>query len=409
MLFVALGTSLLANGTFFSTLAFSATPAADIESKWSEGEHLELGEIGAQKACEELGLSEEQCPTNRIYRKDGKMKFTYGELIAAADYYLQPDALYKDTDHGIKQVIRCAKRLRHDHPTHRPEEPKYMDCTLYGVLFVSGFLEIVSQNHDHFGWHNMKAYVRLHSKALQLARRAYDERQRSIAASASYLREALITNAFADHYLTDGFAAGHVRLPRTQIKAWAKKALSGPFKETRADILAILLHENDGHLFGSRSEYGLNVENSRGDRWKTRGDQYLREDDNEVDPVFAIPAAAIKRSMLEVLTAWKYGRLPDAEYAAAEFVPFHADVSLKEKFSEDHQQIPFVNIVDWLHGQLPFFQRIFSPRSDLEMMLNDLDKIYEAFRQDVTTDLQKNPELQKRLPEPYISAFQNVD
>jgi hypothetical protein len=386
-----------------------ATHASDIDSKWSEGEHLELGEVGAQKACEELGLSKDQCPTNKIYRKDGKMKFTYGELIAAADYYLQPDALYQDTDQGIKQVIRCAKRLRHDHPTHRPDEPKYVDCTLYGVFFVSGFLEIVSQNYEHFGWHNMKAYVRLHSKALQLAKRAYDERKRSTSASAKYLRQALITNAFADHYLTDGFAAGHVRLPRTQIKAWAKNELSGPFKETRADILAIILHENDGQLFGSQAEFGLKVQNSRGDRWRTRGDQYLRIDENENDPVFAIPAEAIKKSMLEILTAWKFGRLPEGEFSAAELVPFHVDLSLKEKFSEDHQRIPFSNIVDWLHEQLPFFQKIFAPRSDLELMFKDLDKIFKTFRKEVTADLRKDPELKKRLPEPYRNAYQNVD
>lgn len=401
MLFLALGFSAFVSGP--------AAHASNIDSKWSEGEHLELGEVGAQKACDELGLSKDQCPTNKIFRKDGKMKFTYGELISAADYYLQPDALYQDTDHGIKQVIRCAKRLRHDHPTHRPDEPKYVDCTLYGVFFISGFLEIVSQNYEHFGWHNMKAYVRLHTRALQLAKRSYDERKRSASASAKYLRLALITNAFADHYLTDGFAAGHVRLPRTQIKSWAKNELSGPFKETRADILAILLHENDGQLFGSPSQVGLRVQNSRGDRWRTRGDQYLRVDENENDPVFAIPAEAIKKSMLEVLTAWKFGRLPESEFSAAELVPFHVDLSLKDKFSEDHQRIPFSNIVDWLHEQLPFFQKIFAPRSDLELMFKDLDKIFKTFRKEVAADLRKYPELKKRLPEPYRNAYQNVD
>lgn len=382
---------------------------SDIDSKWSEGEHLELGEIGAQKACQEIGLPPSDCPTNKIYRQDRKLKFTYGELIASADYYADPDALYKDTDQGIKQVITCAKRLRHSHPTHQPHEPKYIDCTLYGVFFVSGFLEIVSQNYDHFGWQNMKAYVRLHAKALQLAKQSYEMRHQSASASAKYLRQALITNAFADHYLSDGFAAGHVRLPRTQIKRWAKAELSGPFKETRADILAILLHENDGQMFGSQKEFGLKVQNSRGDRWRTRGDQYLRVDENENDPVFAIPLEAIKKSTLEILTAWKYGRLPEGQFSAAALVPFHVDLSLKEKFSEDHQRIPFSSIVDWLHDQLPFFQQIFAPRSDLELLFRDIDKIFGDFRKDVAADLRKYPELKKRLPESYLRAFENVD
>lgn len=381
----------------------------EIDSKWSEGEHLELGELGAQKACDELGLRGRDCPTSQIYRKDRKLKFTYGELIAAADYYTDPDALYEDTDQGIKQVIACAKRLRHNHPTHKPHEPKYIDCTLYGVFFVSGFLEIVSQNYDHFGWQNMKAYVRLHTRALRLAKQAYDVRAQSASASAKYLRMALTTNAFADHYLTDGFAAGHVRLPRTQIKRWAKDTLSGPFKETRADILAILLHENDGQIFGNPAEFGLKVENSRGDRWRTRGDQYLRIDDKADDPVFAIPLEAIKKSTLEVLIAWKFGRVPDGEFSAAELAPFHVDLSLKEKFSEDHQRIPFSRIVDWLHNQLPFFQQIFAQRSDLEHMFRDIDKIFKDFRKDVTSDIRSNPDLKKRLPEAYRRAYENVD
>jgi hypothetical protein len=149
-------------------------------------------------------------------------------------------------------------------------------------------------------------------------------------------------------------------LPRTQIKQWAKNRLVGPFKETRADILAIILHENDGQLLGRRTEFGLIVQNSRGDRWKTRGDQYLRVDEKAEDPVFAIPAEAIKKSMLEVLTAWKFGRLPEGEFSAAALVPFHVDLSLKEKFSENHQRMPLSSILEWLHEQLPFFQKISS-------------------------------------------------
>jgi hypothetical protein len=70
----------------------------------------------------------------------------------------------------------------------------------------------------------------------------------------------------------------------------------------------------------------------------------LRVDDKDDDPVFAIPIEAIKKSTLEVLTAWKFGRLPDGEFSAAELAPFHVDLSLKEKSSESHQRIPFSNI-----------------------------------------------------------------
>jgi hypothetical protein len=66
-------------------LAVPTLTLAEVDSNWSEGEHLELGEIGAQKACDEIGLHGRECPTKQIFRQDRKMKFSYGELIAAAD------------------------------------------------------------------------------------------------------------------------------------------------------------------------------------------------------------------------------------------------------------------------------------------------------------------------------------
>lgn len=398
-----LGTFVLVAGVTFSSTLLNA----EVDSQWSEGEHLELGEIGSQQACQELKLRGSLCPTKTVFRQDRVMKFSYGELLAAADYYLDPAALYEDKDEGVKQIIRCARRLRHDHPTHKPEDPKYFDCTIFGVLFVDGFLEIVSQNHDHFGWNNMKAYVRLHTKALELAQKAHYEQNKQ--ASTIYLNQALITNAFADHFLSDGFAAGHVRLPRTQIKKWAKEKLSGPFKETRADILAILLHENDGYHFTSQKDFGLKVKNSRGDRWRTRGDQYLRVDENSKDPVYSIPLEAVKESVKEVLLTWKTGTVPTGEFKAARLTPFHVDLSLKKRFSEETQGQPLSQLIQWLHGNLPFFQRIFAPIGDLELMFEDIDLIFKQFRKDIATDIRQNPELSERLPSAYRDAFLRVN
>lgn len=96
-------------------------------------------------------------------------------------------------------------------------------------------------------------------------------------------RRALYTNAFADHFLTDAFAAGHIRVPRAEIRNWAEARGLG---DKIAGALSKLLHDQDGHidlesLHGpvdendGRPEDGLLVQDSTGTSWSTRCDGQL--------------------------------------------------------------------------------------------------------------------------------------
>lgn len=82
------------------------------------------------------------------------------------------------------------------------------------------------------------------------ARDSGDERQ---------LQLAYAMNAFADHFLTDLFSAGHLRVPR--------KALADTV--TPSDVGSLIsrfMHDED-------SKYGLAVRNAEGEQWRAYGDK----------------------------------------------------------------------------------------------------------------------------------------
>lgn len=395
--------------SFAFALHLATASSGHVNAKWSEGEHLELGDTAPLLACAELAIDVADCPTTGIPREDRKVIFSYGELLSAADYYLSPFELIGDRRRGVRKVIQCAHRLKQEHSDRSLDSEKYKDCTFVGVFRMPGHLEVVSRNYDHFVWHNMKAYVRYHSLALTYAYEAYLKSGTNPAESRMALERALIFNAFADHYLTDAFAAGHVRLPRVQIETWAKHNLKGALKKTRGDLLAIILHDNEARDLWTGHEVGLPVKNARGDIWRTHSDQYLHAGAKYTTPAFHFPLQAIKESFKELLVAWKTGKLPQGIYRAAMYVPFHQDTALQEKFGPAKQGRSGDDIVRALNDTLPVYLRMVTSKKDLQSLLTALPTIFAAFRSDLLLDLSTDPELKRRLPREYLEALSSID
>lgn len=390
-------------------LLFANITLAQPSNKWADGEHLELGDTGSNWACEEMGLTGDQCPTKNIKRKDRKVTFTYAEVLVSGDYYRAPNELFEDQQMGIKDALKCSYKLRHDHPTHNPAEGNYSGCTLSIITKMPGYLEVVSNNYEHFGWNSMRAYVQLHQRALEKAHESFMLKHSHPAESAAALTDALILNGFADHYLTDSFAGGHIRVPRIQIKNWAKENLRGLWKAARGDGLTMILHDSESISLKSGLEKGFLVENSRGDVWVTHGDQYLHTSNDSNDPGFMMPLTAIKESFKELLLTLETGLIPDGEFAATQYVPFSKEVSLVEKLTPKHQGLSEDEIIEALYGSLPFPQNVVLPKDDFKMMLRALPQIYTRFQQDIKHEISNLPELQHRLPQRYLEAFTQVN
>jgi hypothetical protein len=126
------------------------------------------------------------------------------------------------------------------------------------------YLNIAFTNFDHFGTDAVSAYLAGHTLAQQMAFEASsmpagDPRN-------FHLQSAYAVNAFADHFLTDLFAAGHMRTPRKPLfdLAWTYPT------QVFSGLLAQRMHDED-------NKFGLWVNNAAGDTWVAFGDKRYRD------------------------------------------------------------------------------------------------------------------------------------
>src|SRR6266542_20322 len=206
----------------------SRTRTARALQPFASGELVWLGNGGAAEACRQAraaGMDVSDATFASITRLAGKNTFSYGELVAlSGDFYGSPSELYEEKPSSFpwlwesndlsdlresfeKELAWIRDRERGRGTLAYPDENVRMAWN------AKSYVELALRNVDHFGWHNMVAYCRHHAGALQLAAHADGK-------DGEPWRRAIVYNAFADHFLSDGFAAGHVRVPRAEIRAW---------------------------------------------------------------------------------------------------------------------------------------------------------------------------------------------
>jgi hypothetical protein len=229
--------------------------------------------------------------------------------------------------------------------------------------------------------------------------------------SIKLFNQALIINAFADHYLTDAFASGHIRVPRMQIQKWAtgNTGLPGLYPERRGNVLSMILHDFESRNISTDTEEGLLVQNSMGEEWLTRGDDHLLYTENLTDRGFQIPLEAVSISFKELLNAKITGVLPNGIFQASLLVPFHKDVPLEEKLSPSFQKLELKDIVNSIYSFYPFYFQMLFEKKDFYLFLNNINSIFLDFRKDVESDINTDMNLELRLPNAYIEAYRNVN
>jgi hypothetical protein len=293
--------------------------------------------------------------------KIGNVEVTEAELAAMGDFYKSPDAMVADAtanEAAFKKLladIRSDRELRAqgkegipedtwvDDTKHRPKDEKYLD--------------LAGANFAHFapgkgGGPNFKdTWEALHKRALDLAHAA-------AAGNKKVPDEASRINAFAAHFLTDAFSAGHViakkdLMDRAQSKfdalkttgvlykenafskavarglladgkvsaEFAKRELFlkgrgwGEFSQERTSVLVYGLRGEEPQLFFSLfartvhdhldeairkgDEFGLEVINDNGDVWTLAGDATLRLSPDTLQ----IATKAVEASRANLVTA----------------------------------------------------------------------------------------------------------
>ncbi len=129
-------------------------------------------------------------------------------------------------------------------------------------LARSRYLQLAATNYDHFGFDAVAAYTAGHAVAIDMALEAARDDKSSAPKTQVFAKyeRALALNAFADHFLTDLFSAGHLRVPRREAVEQIKLVLGGTASKAQ--------HDEDNH-------WGLFVKSKRGHCWKCYGDNHL--------------------------------------------------------------------------------------------------------------------------------------
>jgi hypothetical protein len=156
------------------------------------------------------------------------------------------------------------------------------------VLNQGRVLKLAKTDFDHFENFAWVSYSVGHTLALNKAIEAHATN------NLNTLAEAYALNGFACHYLSDLFAAGHMRSPHYLLATLV-------FPATVGSVLANYMHNEDNTA-------GLAVTNRNGDRWVAYGDtRYLdlRNDTNR-----EVLQRALQASADEVYQVYSTGALP---------------------------------------------------------------------------------------------------
>lgn len=160
---------------------------------------------------------------------------TYGEVIAlSGDFYEDFSAL---NNAPLREIFDLIPMIRNEATTSQLQ-----------AATGGRYLALAAKNESHFtnvrpGHSNLDTWRSMRITAIQAAR-------------IGDANTAWGMNAAADHFLTDAFSGGHLRVERSRLMA-----------STMGNIESKVLHDLDNH-------HGVDVINGRGDTWTAYGDEH---------------------------------------------------------------------------------------------------------------------------------------
>ncbi|MBE2182754.1 MAG: hypothetical protein IAE89_04945 [Anaerolineae bacterium] len=291
-------------------------PAANAIQRFDSPEHVDLGDSAAGPGAGFMIINAHRrnLPNHadaittwpeawqRLYN-DGNAQqkrmlqqgLSYGEIIAlSGDFYEDWNRL---NNASLREVYTLLPLIRDGATTSQLE-----------AATGGRYLALAARNETHFshassGHSNMETWRQMHIQALT-------------AAVAGGGDTAYAMNAAADHFLTDAFSSGHMRVQRDQLMT-----------STSGNIQSKIQHDLD-------NQHGVDVSNPRGDTWTAYGDETF--DLPATDPRHAmvqrnrvLGIEAVRLSRQDVTDAIAQGTrytIPST-FAAEQIVPVPVDPS----------------------------------------------------------------------------------
>jgi hypothetical protein len=287
---------------------------------WGSGEHVLLGD--------QVGLP--GVPQGSKFKISGDLSATYGQLLALAGDFIgiptapicqgateserqrrfqqafgqianEPQEISTILGMINDEVVALNNAIRSGGKPSDAYKQFGMDRELkFNTVTKGRYLNLAATNFDHFSEGAIAAYKAGHACALKFAELAgkglsdpgIDPNWHPPPLT---LENAYMRNAFADHYLSDLFSAGHLRTDRVKLHNWSMWKVPGT-EIFCGDYLAMFVHDEDSH-------YGLKVENERGERWSCYGDKRYFNPENQKNRDLC--AEAVKISIQEIYQAYQ--------------------------------------------------------------------------------------------------------
>lgn len=247
------------------------------------------------------------------------VQVTYGELIAlAGDYYGVPEnpiclgttpteqekrflaayqTLATGSQHAIYNLLALIKfeydsvqaAMKAGQTEYEAMKAIVGKETIEAIVYTGGrYITLAENNMDHFNDTACIAYHTGHGLAMQTAAQASQLENKT--AQQQQLAYAYTLEGFANHFLTDHFAPGHIRTPRL--------ALHKAYGSELGSLFSLFQHDEENFN-------GLLLENSQGENWYAYGDAELFEAKNNENKARAI--AAVQLAVDEVYQSFQQG------------------------------------------------------------------------------------------------------
>jgi hypothetical protein len=186
------------------------------------------------------------------------VSLTSGEINALADLYGSPQALESADPGELQQLVTLIHRQQAD--------PKSVKESEWDTATHGRYTQLNLKNSSHFapqnaalippqpgttpGVDNRATFIRYHQEAIVWAARAWAAIHRPIGLpvpeeQARFMQHAQVSEGFAEHFLMDGFSAGHLfnkddmlALIRKNLGALDKKDLAGVFSGAASSVWA---------------------------------------------------------------------------------------------------------------------------------------------------------------------------
>lgn len=307
----------------FSTCVFSFQS----QTFFSSGEHTSLGDqVQIFFSTENEGIAGYQ------FQLMSGVKATYGEIVAFADIYGMPDqaiskgasalerrtrflnafntfaqnpnvvpeaneiiAVIREEQQFIQNAIANGAQPETAYHNYGDKTGRRLNCITGGGceenswwLNPGRYLLLANGDYDHFGDDAWIAYKTGHDLAIEEAIAANKTKD------IKRLELAYAMNAYASHFLSDRFAAGHIRTPRDMLPSHVTPAILG-------SILVRYMHNEE-------NQYGLHVSNADGNDWIVFGDHSFYSEKNHDNRVML--EKAMQFSAMQIFKAYISGVAP---------------------------------------------------------------------------------------------------